>query len=67
MAVPVSYYIHGRSLSWLATGTSIKSDAIKLVLRTQTYTLKNNLRKLCNFVRAAKKYENKLNIYIYIK
>ena len=34
--------IHDNSLSWLGTGTSIKSGRVKLVLCAQTSSLTNN-------------------------
>jgi hypothetical protein len=38
--------IHDRSLSWLCTGTSIKSDAVKLVLLAQPSSF-SEMMKLC--------------------
>ena len=42
--------IHDRSLSWLGTGTSIKSGDVELVLWTQTQNTQNILIRInCNY------------------
>jgi len=36
--------IHGRSLSWLGTGTSIKCERVKLILMAQTFPFNETMR-----------------------
>jgi hypothetical protein len=42
--------IHGHSLSWLGTGTSIKSDKVELVLWAQTFPLSEMMGKKSHFI-----------------
>ena len=40
-------HMHDRSLSWLGTGTSIKSDSVKLALWVQNSL--NKMMQLCKY------------------
>ena len=59
----VNIHIRNRSLSWLGTGTSIKSDRVKLDLWEQTSPLNEMIRSCCNCFPHVSKMPT---IYIYI-
>ena len=50
-------HIHDRSLSWIGTGTSIKSGGVKLVLWTQTSIL-SDIKRSCKCFPHASKLSN---------
>ena len=46
--------IHGHSLSWLGTGTSINSDRVELVLWAQTFPLSEMMGTKSHFILCIK-------------